>query len=175
VVDFATLRRCIGVGVLLMRTGLDHFLDYLQTTAAQAPPGWAGSVWFVLRVGEDCAGIHTQDVGAPLRFLRQMAGAPPRQFGTRGFAPKIVDDDNPARHYIAFVFVGFWLPTVLATLLLYLWEAAGFVRYGGHWSPRDVVNGRIGIGHGRWLRRTSPVVLPALVAGALADDIQHDA
>ena len=168
-VGFAILRRCICVGVLLMRTGLDQFLDYLQAMAVQSPPGWAGSVWFVLRVGEDCAGIRTQDVGAPLRFLRQMAGAPPRQFGTSGFAPEIVDDDNPARHYIAFVFVGFWLPAVLATPLLYLWEVAGFVRYGGYWSPKDVVNGRIGIQHGCWLRRTSPALLPALVAGALAD------
>lgn len=148
--------------------GFDAFLTYLHEMAAQAPAGWPGSVWFLLRIGEDCAGICTQDVTNPLRFLRQMAGAPPRQFGADGFAPDIIDDANPARHYIAFVFVGFWLPTLLAVAVLYAWEVAGFVRYGGYWSPMDLRSGRIGITHGRWLRRTAPAVLPGLTAGALA-------
>jgi len=148
--------------------GFDEFLAYLQTMAAQAPAGWAGSVWFLLRIGEDCAGIYTQDSMNPPRFLRQMSGAPPRQFGTDGFSPDVVDDANPARHYIAFVFVGFWLPTPLALMTLYAWELAGFVRYVGHWSQKDVTSGRFGIAHGRWLRRTAPVVLPGLTASALA-------
>ena len=152
-----------------MRTGLDGFLDYLQAMAAQAPDGWAGAVWFILRIGEECAGIFSQDVTSPLRFLRQMAGAPPRQFGARGFAPELVDDDNPARHYIAFVFVGFWLPTPLAWVVLYAWEVAGFVRYRGYWSPNDVASGRVGIAHGCWLRRTGPTVLAGLAAAALAE------
>lgn len=148
-------------------SSFNAFLAYLQETAAQAPAGWPGSVWFLLRIGEDCAGIRTQDVMNPLRFLRQMAGAPPRQFGADGFHPDFVDDVNPARHYIAFVFVGFWLPTFLAMLVLYAWEIAGFIRYGGYWSPYDVRSGQIGVLHGRWLRRTAPVVLPGLTAGAL--------
>ncbi|MFN3332395.1 MAG: hypothetical protein ACK47M_07780 [Caldilinea sp.] len=146
----------------------DAFLAYLQEMAAQAPSGWPGSVWFLLRISEDCAGIRMQEVMNLLRFLRQMAGAPPRQFGPDGFHPDLVDDLNPARHYIAFVFVGFWLPTFLAMLMLYAWEVAGFIRYRGYWSPKDVRSGQIGVLHGRWLRRTAPVVLPGLTAGALA-------
>jgi hypothetical protein len=152
----------------VIRTGLDQFLDYLQIIATQAPPDWAGAVWFILRIGEDCAGIRLQDGATPLRFLRQMANAPPLQFGTSGFSPAIVDDDNPARHYVAFVFVGFWLPTFLAILVLYSWEMAGFVRYRGYWSPNDLASGRLGIAHGRWLQRTAPAVLPGLAA-QLAD------
>jgi hypothetical protein len=152
----------------MARSGLDQFLDYLQAMAAQAPADWPGAVWFLLRISEECAGIYTQDMSNPMRFLRQMAGAPPLKFGKDGFSPAIVDDSHPARHYIAFVFVGFWLPTFLATLLLYAWEFAGFVRYKGHWSQRDIVSGQIGIRHGCWLRRTAPVVLPGLVAASLA-------
>lgn len=152
----------------MTRSGLDHFLDYLQQMAAQAPPGWAGAVWFILRISEDCAGIRLQDISTPLRFLRQMASVPPLQFGTSGFMPEIVDDDNPVRHYVAFVFVGFWLPTALAVLVLYAWEIAGFVRYRGYWSPNDVASGRRGIAHGHWLRRTAPASFPALAASALA-------
>lgn len=160
----ASLRRSALAHVTSPHSGLDQFLDYLQANARLAPMGWAGSVWFILHIAEECAGIRFQDVGAPLHFLRQMANAPPRQFGASGFSPAIVDDDHPARHYIAFVFVGFWLPTWLAVLVLYAWEVAGFVRYGGVWSPKDLVSGHLGIAHGRWLQRSAPVVLPGLAA-----------
>jgi hypothetical protein len=52
----------------------------------------------------------------------------------------------------------------LSLLLLYVWEIAGFVRYGGVWSSQDLASGRLGIIHGRWLQRTAPVVLPGLAA-----------
>lgn len=153
----------------VQQNGLDHFLAYLQRMAAQAPTGWPGHLWFLLRISEDCAGIFTADVVRPLHFLRQMADAPPLRFDASGFSPAIVDDQNPARHYIAFVFVGFWLPTFLAIAVLYAWEVAGFIRYRGFWSEKDVASGKIGVAHGRWLRRTAPVVLPGLVAADLAE------
>lgn len=152
----------------MQQSGLDHFLAYLQEMATQAPAGWPGRLWFLLRISEDCAGIFTADLVHPLRFLRQMAGAPPLHFAASGFSPAIVDDLHPARHYIAFVFVGFWLPTFLAMIVLYAWEVAGFIRYRGFWSEKDVVSGKIGVAHGRWLRRTAPVVLPGLTAADLA-------
>ncbi|MCB0022646.1 MAG: hypothetical protein KDD91_06395, partial [Caldilinea sp.] len=164
VVGMATLRRFLSPTMPETTTGLDRFLAYLQAAAAQAPPGWPGSVWFMLRVGEDCAGIRTSDVARPYRFLRQMAVAPPVQFGATGFSPEFTDDGNPARHYIAFVFVGFWLPAPLAIAVLYAWEIAGFVRYGGYWSPRDVASGHLGIRHGRAVRSAGPTVLPGLAA-----------
>lgn len=151
-------------------SGFDAFCAYLQAKATQTPPGWPGTVWFVLSISEECAGIFTQYIFVdPLRFLQLAAGAPPLQFGTEGFSPSVVDDRNPARHYVAFVFIGFWLPRFLALIFLYLWEIAGFVRYKGHWSSKDIVCGRIGIAHGRWVRRSGPTVLPALAAAELAD------
>ncbi len=150
-------------------TGLDSFIEYVSSQAAVAPSGWAGAAWFILRVGEDCANIRLQDLSRPLRFLRQMAGVPPLRFSATRFRPDIVDDTLPARHYTAFLFVGFWLPKLAAVLVLYLWELAGFVRYGGYWSRRDIASGLLGIRHGALVGRYGPVVLPALIAADLVE------
>jgi hypothetical protein len=149
-------------------SGLDAFLAYLSTQAQAAPPGFAGTAWFVLRIGEDCAYIRMEDMWQPLRFLRQMAGDPPLRFAIQGFSPDLVDDKNPARHYIAFVFVGFWLPRLLALPVLYAWEIAGFLRYGFKWSPRDVRSGLLGLRHGTLVRQYGPPVLPGIAAGELS-------
>lgn len=143
-------------------TGFDGFLETVIDHAHQAPPGWQGSARFVMQLGEECAFIHVRDVGSPVRFLRQMAGQPPLRFGTDGFNPAIVDDGNPARHYMAFVVAGFWLPAAAAVLLLYVWELLGLVRYG-HWSAHDVACGWVGLHHGRCVRRHGPWVLPPLL------------
>jgi hypothetical protein len=149
-------------------SGFTAFIDYLSTQVQAAPAGFAGSAWYILRASEDCAYIRLQDMWQPLRFLRQMAGAPPLRFGTSGFSPKHVDDSNPARHYMAFVFVGFWLPPLLGVLVLYAWEIAGFLRYRFQWSPNDVTSGKLGLRHGGIIRRYGPTVHPALVAADLA-------
>jgi hypothetical protein len=148
-------------------TGLDAFLAYLSTQAQAAPPGFAGAAWYILRIGEDCAHIRLQDMWRLRRFLRQMAGSPPLHFGTEGFSPALVDDYHPARHYVAFVFVGFWLPQWLALATLYAWEAAGFLRYGFRWSQHDVHCGLVGLRHGALVRAYGPVVLPGLAAAEL--------
>lgn len=148
-------------------TGADDFIAYVSEQAQRAPADWAGAAWFILRISEDCANVQLQDVWRPRRFLGQMAGLPPLRFGTEGFDPELVDDLNPARHYIAFVFVGFWLPQLLAVLLLWLWEVAGFIRYKGEWSQRDIVCGQIGLRHGRLVNRYGAVVLPSLIAADL--------
>ena len=148
--------------------GYAAFIEYVSERAAQAPAGWSGAAWFILCVGEECANIRLQDVGRPWRFLAQAASAPPVCFGPHGFAPHLVDDRLPARHYVAFVFVGFWLPYPLAWLTLYVWEIAGFLRYGFHWSAPDLRLGRIGIRHGALIRRYGPTILPALLAADLA-------
>jgi len=150
------------------RNGLSGFVHYLAMQAGAAQPGQLGAILFICRIGEDCAFIRLRDLVNPLRFLRQMAGAPPLRFGTAGFGPQIVDDQNPARHYIAFVFVGFWLPLLPALLLLYAWELAGFVRYRGEWSERDVLCGKIGLRHGALVRRHGPAILPGLAAAELS-------
>lgn len=150
-------------------SGVDAFIADVSHLACQFPDNRIQKVRFILHMGEVYAFIRLQDVWQPVRFLRQMAGAPPRSFGAAGFAPWLVDDANPARHYTAFVFTGFWLPHALALAVLYAWEIAGFVRYRGYWSPADVLSGKVGIRHGRLVRRFGPAILPALIAHDLAD------
>lgn len=151
-----------------MTSGLDDFLNTLHAYALETPPGKDASRRFVARLGEECAFIRTQDIRHPIRFLRQMEGNPPRRFDVSGFNPALVDDLNPVRHYVAFVVVGFWLPWLLGLGVLYLWEVAGFVRYGGEWSPRDVACGLVGLRHGRAIHSKGYLVLPDLVRRDLA-------
>ncbi len=144
-------------------SGLDRFVALLESNASRLPPGRGSTARFVMLLGDQCAYIRPQDIRRPVRFLRQMAGQPPLRFGTTGFNPAIIDDQNPVRHYVAFVVVGFWLPALLAVLVLLGWEILGFVRYGGRWSRKDVLGGWIGLRHGRRVRRMGPWLLPALV------------
>jgi len=124
----------------------------------------------IRRLSEDFAYIRWQDAGHPYKFLSQMEGSPPIQLGTKGFRPELVDDHNPARHYIAFVAMGYWLPYALAIAVLYLWEVAGYIRYGFKWSPEDILSGKIGVRHGNTVRRQGVSVLPELMAADLATD-----
>lgn len=148
--------------------GLAAFAEYVAARAAQAPPEWSGAVWFVLRVGEDCANIRLQELWRPWRFLAAAARIPPQRFGPAGFDHRLVDDHLPVRHYVAFVFVGFWLPPLLAQATLYAWEVAGFVRYGFQWSAPDLRLGKVGLRHGMLINRFGPTVLPSLLARDLA-------
>lgn len=153
------------------RRGVDAFIAGVSAYASAAKPGWWGTVRFILQIGEAYAYIRLQDLYNPLRFLKQLEGAPPVRLGTHGFSPVIVEpgDANPARHYTAFLFVGFWLPPILAVPVLYLWEVLGFLRYRFHWSDEDMRSGYYGIHHGRLVRRYGPTVLPALIARDLAE------
>jgi len=124
---------------------------------------------FMMQIAERYAYIRFADIGQPLRFLKQLSGRPPICFGAKGFRTTIVDDKEPARHYTAFVFVGYWLPTLLAVLVLWAWELLGFIRYRGHWSQPDIRCGNVGIHHGRAVRKAGPSVLPQLIARDLGD------
>jgi hypothetical protein len=151
------------------QTGVDGLIAGVSLYVAEALRHGYGSGWFVRQISEQYAYIRLQDIGRPLRFLRQMEGDPPTVFGTRGFRRSLVDDRNPARHYMAFVFLGFWLPRLLAVLSLWMWEIAGFVRYRGLWSQRDMRSGYVGLRHGRMVRRYGPAILPGLIAAELAE------
>lgn len=150
-------------------TGLDRFVEALETHARRAAPGLRGTIHCVHRMGEECAYICLRDLRRPSRFLRQMAGAPPVHFGVTGFDPRLVDDQHPVRHYVAFVVTGFWLPALAALLVLFAWEVLGFFRYGGEWSRQDLLSGMAGLRHGRAVRRHGPWVLPHLVRRDLED------
>lgn len=145
------------------QSGLDAFIDDVSSHARQVRPGFCGTVRFLLDISESYANIRLCDLKFPFRFLQQMADKPPKQFGTAGFDPQLVDDHAPARHYTAFIFVGFWLPSLLAILMLWLWEILGYIRYSATWSQNDVRLGYIGLRHGRTLRRYGPHILPRLI------------
>jgi hypothetical protein len=150
--------------------GMRAFLADVEACVAAVPPGWVGSKQFIRTISDRYAFIRLEDLKQPIRFLKQAEGDPPFQFGTLGFKSTVVDDKNPARHYTAFVFVGFWLPSLLATLVLWIWEILGFIRYGGQWSANDMRCGQVGIRHGRLVRRDGPAILPELIRRDLAED-----
>ncbi len=118
---------------------------------------------FIRRAGERYAFIQLDDWKSPHRFLRQLSGKPPVRFGTDGFRRALVDDRDPARHYTAFVVVGFWLPRPIAVATLWAWEILGFVRYRGTWSQPDVRLGIIGLRHGGAVQREGAGVLAGLI------------
>jgi hypothetical protein len=150
--------------------GVDGFIHGVSELAWLARLNGAGDGTLVNEIAARYANIRLRDITRPHRFLSQMAGAPPVQLGTEGFRADLVDDYNPARHYTALLFVGFYTPALLAVLVLFLWEVAGFVRYWGQWSQPDIRSGLVGIRHGRLVRRYGGVVLPALIAAQLAEN-----
>ncbi len=148
--------------------GVEAFLRDVERLAAQFALGTQGTREFVLAMGDRYAFIRLGDAWNLPRFLRQMAGVPPMRFGVAGFRRSLVDDKDPARHYTAFVFVGYWLPRWLAILVLWLWELAGYVRYRRRWSEADMRMGYVGLWHGALVRRYGHTVLPSLIARDLA-------
>lgn len=148
--------------------GLGGFIRASERMVARFPPDRSGTRRFVLAFCEDAAHIRLQDLTNPLRFFRQMEGNPPRQWGTEGFRDNLVDDSNPARHYAAFLFAGFWLPSPLAILLLWVWEFLGYIRYGFRWSLADIRSGYVGIFHGQLIRMNGHMILPSLLTRDLS-------
>jgi hypothetical protein len=152
------------------QTGAAAFIADVQTRTAKSLATQRPTQAFILEISDAYAFIRLQDWRRPLHFLKQMSGEPPIKFGTTGFKRTIVDDQNPARHYTAFVFVGYWLSAPLAFFVLWAWEILGFFRYRFHWSWRDLECGYIGIHHGRLVRRHGPAVLAPLIERDLVED-----
>lgn len=142
----------------------------IKTTRRYVAEGDGDSDTVVRRLAADFAYIHLDDMRNPLKFLSQMEGAPPIKLGTGGFRPELIDDRNPARHYMAFVAMGYWLPKLLALAVLYAWETLGYVRYGFKWSAADMRCGLTGVQHGNAVRRQGVDVLPELMVRDLAAD-----
>ena len=148
--------------------GFDAFLQDINARIDEGVRQGASTRDFVLQSADRYAFIRLADINHPVRFLKQISGQPPVCFGTVGFQHTIVDDEEPARHYMAFVFVGYWLPTGLAIMVLWAWEILGFFRYG-HWSKPDMRSGSVGIRHGRAVRKGGATVLPALIQRDLSE------
>ena len=149
-----------------MESGIDAFIRAVEEQATITSEQRTGKNAFILKIADDFAFIRLSDLRSPLKFLKQVAGDPPIQFGTQGFRRDIVDDKNPARHYMAFVFVGYWLPFILGWLVLWGWEILGYLRYGFRWSPNDIRCGMVGLRHGRIVQKEG--------AQVLADCIRRD-
>jgi len=152
-----------------LSSGFAAFLADVRQRVTRTPDNPQGTKQFILEIADCYAFVRPQDLIDPLRFLKQAAGDPPLRFGVQGFRKSLVDDENPARHYTAFVFVGFWLPTVLAVFVLWTWEILGFFRYRFKWSQPDIRSGMIGIRHGRAVRRSGANVLPDLIVRDLGE------
>lgn len=106
-------------------SGVDAFIRARRATRRKITQQQS-TTHFILQISDDFAFIRLRDLRHPLRFFKQLSGTPPIQFGTSGFRKEIIDDANPARHYTAFVFVGYWLPMALGWLVLIAW--------GGPWA-----------------------------------------
>ena len=153
--------------------GVDALIRDVAEYAASCVATRRGTIRFVLRLSDEYAYIRLPDLIRPIRFLHQITGNPPRQFGTDGFRPTLVDDQNPTRHYIAFVFVGFWLPYLLGVIVLWSWEILGFLRYRGTWSHPDIQMGYVGLEHGWAVRRSGPSALAPLIAKDVREMKNH--
>jgi len=148
--------------------GYNAFLQDLNKQIKAAEEEKQSTKEFIEQIADRYAYIRLADLHRPIQFLKQLSGKPPVRFGTAGFRAAIVDDQEPARHYTAFVFVGYWLPLILAQPLLWAWEILGFFRYG-HWSQPDIRSGNLGIRHGRAVRKAGPAVLPTLIQRDLSE------
>lgn len=145
------------------KQGCTAFLADVRTRVKEATANEMETKNFVLQSARRYSNIDVNDaIRRPKQFLVQISGSPPVCFGTPGFVEKIVDDQEPARHYTAFVFVGYWLPKILAIPVLWAWEFLGMIRYG-HWSQPDVRSGYIGIDHGRAIRKQGFTLWPELI------------
>lgn len=143
--------------------GFQGFLQDVRHQVAHTVAEQQSTRDFILTIGERYSYIRMEDLKHPVRFLKQLSGQPPVCFGAKGFRRELVDDREPARHYTAFVFVGYWLPTLLAIPVLWAWELLGFVRYRGNWSQPDIRCGNVGIRHGRAVRKEGAAILPDLI------------
>lgn len=149
--------------------GVEAFIDHMTANVSRAVRNSVSWSHFVNEIADQYAYIRLRDIKNPVRFLSQMAGVPPVQFGDLGFREELLDDRNPARHYVALLYVGFYLPTWLAIITLYVWELAGCVRYGVHWSQADIRSGMVGVRHGALVRKYGPTILPSLIAAHLVE------
>ncbi len=144
--------------------GCTGFADAVERWAAEARERGAG--WFVETLAREAANIDLSDLDRPWRVLLRLDRAPPREWGTRGFRPELVDDIRPARHYTGFVFVGYTFPWPLAVLALVGWESLGTLRYRS-FSREALVLGWLGFRHGRRVRRDGPEALAPLIRAEL--------
>lgn len=139
-----------------------RFAAYAGALAGQTAAQKRGATWFVLELARQAANVDFGELRRPWRFWRRLRQEPPVCFGPRGFRPALTDDFHPARHYSAFLLVGFFLPNPLGAAFAWLWERAeGWLL--GSFSPRDVGLARLAVRHGRAVRHEGPAALPALI------------
>jgi len=130
-------------------TDCERFARFVEALAGQAE----SDAEFVELLGEALTGLQNGDIFAPI-------GDPSVFFGASGFRDVWVDDDNPARHYAAYVVAGFQLGVAAGTTIAVGRELPGACRVGC--SARDVALGMIGASHGDQLRSVGGLIPPRI-------------
>lgn len=147
-------------------TGCERFASYVEDLIRQSDAEGRRPAWLMATLAERCANVDLRLLRRPLQFWRSLRRLPPVCFGRSGFRGELVDDYHPARHYCAFLAVGFFLPEWLAFPFATIWEGAEHLVFGEH-SPRDVALSRVAIRHGRLTRREGIDRLPGLIRSEL--------
>jgi hypothetical protein len=150
-----------------------RFIQYVEQLIGQAAREGRRPTWVMTTLARRCANIDLRRLRRPLHFWRSLRQLPPVRFGRSGFRAALVDDYHPARHYCAFLAVGFFLPTFLAIPFARLWEWAEGVVFG-EYSRRDVDLSVLAIRHARVIRRSGIEHLPALIRRDLCQSAGDD-
>jgi len=151
-----------------------RFVAYVAEQAERAAGERRGARWLALTLAHQCANVDFHLLRRPLHFWRALRQEPPVCFGPRGFRGSLADDFHPARHYSAFLMIGYFLPYALAAAFAWLWEAAEGIFLGGY-SRCDVALSRIAVRHGNILRRQGPAALAPLILRDLCEPEQAGA
>lgn len=143
--------------------GAAGLIERVEVYARLSSQHSKSSDWFIDTLSRQFAGLDPADWWRPWRWLHAMGSArPPEDVGAAGFRPEFVDDDRPARHYIAFVMIGYYLPYFLGWIIMYGWEILGRIRYGT-FSNKDVLLAKVGLKHGDMVRRRGPEIVADLI------------
>ena len=153
--------------------GCHGFIEYVENLIERAAEEQRRPAWIMGTLARECANVDLRRLRRPLRFWHSLRELPPVRFGRDGFRRALVDDYHPARHYCAFLALGFFLPAWLAVPFARLWEWAEGVVFG-EYSPRDVALSELAIRHASALRRAGIDELPALIRRDLCQPIEEN-
>ncbi|MSP13068.1 MAG: hypothetical protein EXR62_08925 [Chloroflexi bacterium] len=149
--------------------GATGFVARVQYYAGLSSQHTRSSHWFIDTLACQFAGLDLADWWRPWRWFRAMGSAkPPEDMGPAGFRVDLVDDNRPARHYVAFLMIGYYLTYPLGWLVMYGWEILGWVRYGS-FSRTDILLAKVGLQHGVMIRRDGPEILADLIVRDLLE------
>jgi hypothetical protein len=126
-------------------TDCEKFAQYVESVAKSSK----SDAEFIRVLGEQIAGFS----GGNSEEAPQGVTS---QFGSSGFRSDLVDDANPARHYVAYLAVGFQKGGLPGAAIAVARELPGIC--GGGCSAQDIRLGVIGANHGASLRPNAQAI-----------------